>query len=167
MSERKPIDTKNLRTALIKLRPLLEAQLGAFCDEHPGITLKLGNATFNPDERTFKFQLLGTAEGAAEAKADKERDIYEQLRKVFALPTHTYKPDPTTGKMSVTEVPGQELPPVGTKVRVNGEDVEIVGALGGRAKYNILVRKPNGDRTRYQDEAIARCWARQKPEGVK
>lgn len=160
MSERKKLNTKDMRKALTAIRADLDAALGAFTDQYEGgFSLRLGNCSYDSQARTFKFALTGSFDGAEEAKDQAERELYGQLVSILALPTHRWSPD------GATVVPGQELPPIDTTLRINGAPVTIIGGIR-KAKYNVIVRKADGTRTRYKAEDVARIWARQKNQAA-
>lgn len=112
--------------------------------------LKLGKIKF--DDEGFRAQIDGVFKG----KQSREERTYEDLRRILAIPTRIHAVE------GVSEIPGLQLPPLGTYVTPNGRGtVRVIGARDTRAKFNIICLRGDGERVFYRDEDIARLAKKQ------
>lgn len=116
-------------TQLKNLRADIDKALAAVLANNPGLSIKTGHCSYTHGG-AFTLKLEGSLPGGE----NKEEGAYKLLQQY-----------------------NKDLPPLGTKVRISGQERTIVGGLL-RGKYTILVSNADGSRTRFVEEDVARIY---------
>ena len=107
------------RETLRTIRVDIDAALAEIGEKH-GLAMKTGNATYDADNATFKLEVSRIADDGV--AITKEAAAFQKMARLFGL-------EPT-----------EERPfaPIGTELRINGEDYIFMGMKPRSRKYPAL-----------------------------
>jgi hypothetical protein len=121
------------RAFLKRLRDEIDAALAPIAEEY-GITLQLGNASFSPDDVTFKLKghII-----RAPGEMSREAADYKKYAGDYGLNPNQYA--------------------LGAKFRHRNSTFEITGLKMSSRKYPVLCRNHNGKTYKFPVDLVKRC----------